>query len=295
MALLAMLMGIAPPSSADGPLESLQTVSASQLRSGLPDEPFAAWLQGVVGHDTEITWSGPHGCEEAIDSNCFSAEAEVGDCLKVVAVVGVRIADVEVKEKFQVEIVYIEGPRPVKSFSMAHLEARLDEAKRVVREGRTKPARPIHDAEAIAYVKALDVKRLDDGLSSRPLSEWFEELADADSSISWQFVGCEGKREGLLGAKGCPGVLACVVGELETQEAKVRVAVEVGTYRRGISETPEIFDARLFKKHEGQSWVGRDLLRYKKGSGWYTHESGWSDSGLSPLRKLPIALEELRD
>ncbi len=282
-----LLLGITPRARADSPLESLQTASASRLRSGLPDEPFAAWIQGVVGEGTKIVWSGPYGCEENAGL-CFSAEAAITDCGKVDVIVAVLRAGADVEEEFRVEMIHIEGLGPTQVFTnLTTLQARLEEAKRVDRELRAKPLQPIDGAEAIAYVKALDVKQLDGGLSSRPLGEWFEELADSDSSISWQLEGCEGWPEGTLGVRPCADFWACVVGKFENPRETVRVTVKVGTYRRGIFGAPELYSASLFQI-SGPSWRGKHLLTYHK-------ERKLPKNEKDVLQKLPVVLRKIRD
>lgn len=281
-----MLLGIASRTKAGVPLESLQTASASRVRSGLPDEPFAAWLQGVVGEGTKIVWSGPYGCEEN-EGLCFEAKAEITDCGKVEVLVAVLPTVADVEEEFRIEMIHIEGLGPTQTFTdLTTLQATLEEAKRVDRELRAKPLQPVDDAEAIAYVKALDVKQLDGGLSSRVLGEWFEELVDLDSSVSWHLEGCEGWAEGTLGVRPCADFSACVVGKFENSREEVRVTVKVGTYRRGIFGAPELYSASLFQI-SGPSWRGKYLLTYHK-------ERKLPKNEKDILQKLPVVLREIR-
>ena len=154
-------------------------------------------------------------------------------------------------------------------YDLAALPARLEQAKRLDPQLRLRPVRPLGDAEAIAYVKALDVKRLDKGLSSRPLAGWLEELAGPDSSVSWFLRRCGGGRPGV---RSCEETRACVVGRFESPQAEVWVEVEVGTYRRGIFGTPGLQMVHFFNPKEGTQKFGT-----------------------YPLRELPIALGEVRD
>ncbi len=228
---------------------------ASRLDADLPGIPFRAWLESVVGEDARIVWN-PAECgnrgfgrgEDQPTPQCLGIDVGLPECgrLKLFIVAGgpatgIHPGAVQVRGT-------IEGVGPtVTVHSLQELSARMAEARNQSAWLQELPSAPMNATTAINRVKRLKARDLDGKLDRTAFSAWFRRLAGTAEKVTWKLDRCDpmARRRGL---EGCADEWACVHARFENDLDSVSVAVVVGTYRRGIFGSPQIYSTRHFVK-----------------------------------------------
>lgn len=233
---------------------------ASRLDAELPGIPFRAWLEGVVGEGARIDWNlaecGDHGFRGGKDHpapQCLDIDVGLPECgrLKLSIVAGGAASGMH-PGPAQARGT-IEGVGPTVTVHSLHgLPARMAEARNQKAWLQELPPAPIDAASAINRVKRLKARDLDGKLDRTTFSAWFRRLAGSTEKVTWKLDRCDpmARRRGL---EGCADEWACVHARFENDLDAVSVAVVVGTYRRGIFGSPQIYSTRHFVK-TGQSF-----------------------------------------
>ncbi|MEE9230337.1 MAG: hypothetical protein V3U86_06495 [Acidobacteriota bacterium] len=228
---------------------------ASQLDAELPAIPFRAWLKSVVGEGARIDWNltecGDHGFRGRKDHpvpQCLGIDVGLPECGRLQLSIVAGKAATGIHPRLTQARGFIEGVGPTVTVRSLHeLPARMAEARNQMAWLQEVPPATIDVASAINRVKRLKASDLDGKLDRTTFSAWFRRLAGTAEKVTWKVDRCDpmARRRGL---EGCADEWACVHARFENDLDSVSVAVVVGTYRRGLFGSPQIYSTRHFVK-----------------------------------------------
>jgi hypothetical protein len=99
-----------------------------------------------------------------------------------------------------------------------------------------------YERRAIAYAKRIPVSRLDAGLTGQHLGKWLRATVGAQAKIKWEVNDC-GEQTGTASDIG-RDFPSCVEANAELPDGReIVIRVAVGTFAKGISGSPVLYDA----------------------------------------------------
>ena len=108
----------------------------------------------------------------------------------------------------------------------------------------------------IAYAKRINVCRLDPRLPRQRFDRWFKEIVGPSAKIEWEVNDC-GEQTGSPADKGRDFPFCAQAEATLPDGRKAVVRISVGTFKRGLSGEPKLFDA--FIEREGQFYTIKQL------------------------------------
>ena len=111
------------------------------------------------------------------------------------------------------------------------------------------------DAEVIRYARSLPVSRIEPGMPKQRLDTWLRKILGRNLPLKWEVNDC-GEQTGTPVDRGRDFPM-CVEATAETLDVFFTVSLMVGTFRRGVSGTPQIRGLAIHIEGEGEFEVKR--------------------------------------
>lgn len=102
---------------------------------------------------------------------------------------------------------------------------------------------------AVASAQRVLASKLDSELPPRPFADWFRQLVGPEAGVNWQLNEC-GERPSLPLMQEKDLTACAEVNALLTDGRKVVVMIEVGTFKKGITDAPSFSHAAIEQQGE---------------------------------------------
>ncbi|MBI3585741.1 MAG: hypothetical protein HY088_01265 [Ignavibacteriales bacterium] len=125
----------------------------------------------------------------------------------------------------------------------------------------------ITEDAAIKYAQKISVAKLDSTLTGKPLADWLRGIVGKNATIHWELNDC-GEQTGNPEVDEKRDIPACVGLDVDLMDGrKVSMAILIGTYKKGIFGSPEIYDI-FIDSNDGYHSIKRlsefeKILRHK--------------------------------
>lgn len=245
-------------------IDYLKGFSVGAIDSALSDEPFESWFRRIVGAETNILWE-VNDCGEGVDRDgpspmCVMALARPDSCAQIGVMVFVADTDkVLIGEPIIWEI-FIDGIGPSVTFGHLHdFPEKLRRARELDELMSVMPSNFIKEAEAVKYVKTLNMSSIDTSFLDVSVMKWISNLAGPNNEVEWELNGCERSQAGMSFSV-CRDYWACVYAKFENDNETVLLPVRVGTYQKGIFGKPWAKKPQVFNRRPGQIGIRKVKL-----------------------------------
>ena len=103
-----------------------------------------------------------------------------------------------------------------------------------------------YDKRAVAYARRLSVSQLDRSLNDQSFGEWLRRIVGPHAKITWEANDC-GEQIGAP-SDAARDIPSCVEARAQLPDRhEVVITIAVGTFNKGISGPPSVYDAFVRK------------------------------------------------